>query len=306
MRLSRAAAEAAIEAEVARPLGIDVTAAAAGIRAAVDARMATVIRLHTIERGGDPQRFTLFAFGGAGPVHAYELARRVGMGRVICPPCAGVASAIGLAVAPPTAEAARSHHLRLGRDDAGAIGSLLAELEAEARAQLAHLGTDAPVDVRRVAELCYVGQGHRIAVAVPGWGDRFSDRLRVAFEDGYRRTYGRDLGARPVEALTWRVTVSIRGAIDLDLRLPASRPGMASKGRRPAFFGEAAHALDCLVLDRERLAPGESFAGPVIVEERESTTVVGPSGRLRVDQHLNLVVDIVAATAASGERGAAP
>ncbi|MBM3524531.1 MAG: hydantoinase/oxoprolinase family protein, partial [Alphaproteobacteria bacterium] len=295
MRLSREAAIAAIDAAIAGPLGLDVMAAAAGIRAAVDARMATAIRLHTIERGGDPRNHVLFAFGGAGPVHAYELARRVGMSRFVCPPHAGVASAVGLIAARPMAEAIRSHTLRLGRGDSDAVLRLLATLEDEALAELDHLPLNRlALERNRFAEMCYAGQGHRITVRVPDEAVSFEARLRESFEAAYRAINGRDLGSRPVEAMTWRVTLAAVG-VEPDSDPADGRHALVpagAKGRRRVYFAELDGMAECEVWDRIAMRPGQRLDGPVVVEERESTTVVGPSGRLTVDESSNLVIDI--------------
>jgi len=299
MTLSMAAARDAIATTVAGPLGVDVTSAAHGIVDFINSQMATAVRLHAIERGFDPSGFSLFAFGGAGPVHAYDLARRVGIPRVICPPHAGVASAIGLLLAVPAVEVSQSHYTRLDRIIASEVRGVVARLEEQARAQIARMQTGSAVKMRRAVEMRYAGQGHTVSVELPDTlQEPVAASLRAAFETTYKAMYGHTLADQSIEALTWRVWLeSERAHAGADVSQGVSEGGPPRKGLRQVFFFEAGRFLPCAVYERVRLPRGVEVQGPAIVEERECTLVIGPSGVGRVDDFLNLVMEIETRTA---------
>jgi N-methylhydantoinase A len=256
--------------------------------------------MHLAEKGRDPRRYTLVAFGGAGPVHAYDLARLLKMRRVLVPLGAGVASALGFLVAPPATDLVRSHVSRLERLDWAAVNALLAGMEEEGRALLLEAGA-APDEIRAApgADMRHVGQGFEIPVPLPAMALGAADlpAIREAFFAAYRERFGRAMEELPIEALSWRVALSAPGR---DIRMEgASRgaaeshadPRRAARGTREVLF-EGAGWLPCTVYDRYALAPGAAFAGPALVEERESTCVVGPGATVSVDAFRNLVIDL--------------
>jgi N-methylhydantoinase A len=299
MRLDVEAARDAIAREIAEPLDIDPLAAAWGIHQVVNENMANAARIHAVERGQDPRAYPLFAFGGAGPVHAYRVARALHSPRLIVPFGAGVTSAVGFLTAPLAFDFVRSYYGRLDALDWGHVEALFAEMEDEGRALLRRAGLrDAALSVAYTAELRYVGQGHEVTVGMP---DREASRLpveRIAalFEEAYRRLYGRTAPDNPVEALTWRVLVAgPRPVLPLD-RLAAGNgedveARDAIKGERAIYVPEEGAMVLAPVYDRYRLAPGAAFVGPAVVEERESTLVVGPGGRAVVDANFSVVVE---------------
>jgi N-methylhydantoinase A len=185
--------------------------------------------------------------------------------------------------------------VRLDSLDWTRANDLLAEMEAEGQALLAASGVPAEaITHRREADMRYVGQGHEIRVPLPAGplDETHTASLLSAFEAVYRELYERLGPPVPVEILNWRV-VSSGPRPDLRLQITATSSGEAHtalKGERPAYFPEASGFVSTPVYDRYRLAPGAAFDGPTIVEERESTVIVGPGGRCRVDEHHNLVV----------------
>ncbi len=307
MRLDIDAARYAIEERVARPLGLGLTEAAWGIHRVVNENMAAAARIHGIERGKDLRAYPLFAFGGAGPVHCWQVARILRVPRLLIPFGAGAISAFGLLAAPLAFDFVRTAREPLDRADWERVNRLYAEMEQEGRAILAASGMpEAEVTLRRSAEMRYVGQGHEVEVEVPL--GRFSPEilpiLTRNFEAAYRALYHRTPQGVAIEALNWRLMVSGPAP---DIRMPggggegpggqprlqqAFAPDDALKGRRPAFFAEAGGFVETSVYDRYRLGPGTGFNGPAIVEERESTAVIGPGGCCRVDTHFNLVVEL--------------
>jgi N-methylhydantoinase A len=294
MALDVDAARSAIGSLAAR-LGLDLAEAAAGVHQVVNENMAGAARMHAIERGRDLRRFALVATGGAGPVHAWGVARRLGIRRLVLPPSAGVASAFGMLTAPPAFDFARSLPAALGEVGWADVREAIAAMRAEGAAQLATAGVPADeVAVTVAADVRYRGQGEGVTVALGALLDRRpADHVREAFEAAYVRLYGRRPPGVEPEVLTWRVRVAgPRPA--LAGRLDGAAPGPARKGSRPAWSEERRAFVEAGVWDRYRLAPGARVAGPAVVEERESSAVIGVGGTGVIDGHGNLVVEVPA------------
>lgn len=296
-KIDLAAARRAIAERIAEPAGLSLEEAAWGIHQVVNEGMANAARIHTLERGKDPHRFPIFAFGGAGPVHGYRIAKALGSPALIVPFGAGVMSAVGFLTAPLAFDFVRSWPERLDALDWQKANALLAEMEAEGQALLEQSGV-APAHIRhqRVADIRYVGQGHEIQVPLPDGrldGESIPGILR-SFEETYRRLYERLSESVPVEIINWRV-ISSSPAPQVRLRAGEQEQSIAStarKGSRPAYFPELGGYVDTPVYDRYALTPGANFSGPAIVEERESTVIVGPDCRFRIDEQLNLIVEL--------------
>ena len=291
-RVRRAFAEG-----VAEALRLSPVEAALGVQRIVDETMAAATRMHLAEKGRDPRGYTLIAFGGAGPVHAWNLARLLKIRRVLVPLGAGVASALGFLVAPPATDMVRSHVGRLERLDWEVVNGLIAEMAAEGCALLAEAGADpASITLAPTADMRHVGQGFEIAVPLPATalGEADLPAIRRAFFDSYRTRFGRVVEDQPIEALSWRLACAAPGQ-DIRIRAPAGLAGSGDhpvpRGERPVTF-EGHGALPCPVYDRYALRPGMEFAGPALVEERESTCVVGPETRIAVDAQLNLLLEL--------------
>jgi N-methylhydantoinase A/oxoprolinase/acetone carboxylase beta subunit len=291
MRLDTEAALRAVTA-LGDQLGLDPTATAHGIFQVVNQGMISATRVHVAERGEDPRRYMLVAFGGAGPVHASAIVKALKAPGFICPPSAGVASALGFLTAPIAFDFARSFIGRLDRVDLATLDEVYRALEAEAVAVLrtADVAPDA-MTLTRSADLRHVGQGHEITVAL---GDQPLDaeRIRQAFYEEYERLFGhahRDVG---VELLTCRVRAS--GPIPrIELETPPPDPASAERARRGtrrAYFAETDGFVETAVYDRTRLAPGATIVGPAIVEEIDCTIVIPPGMHADVDRDANLVV----------------
>src|SRR5881628_49227 len=310
MRLDREAAHRVVGEHVARRLGLDVTGAAWGIHRVVNENMAAAARIHGIERGRDLRQYPLFAFGGAGPVHCWQVAKILKVPRILLPFGAGAMSAWGLLAAPLAFDFVRTVRARLDAADWAAINRLFAEMEDEGRALLTRAGVAAgKVTVARIAEMRYLGQGHEVEAAVPPGKLSAASlaKITASFEASYRALYHRLPQGVPIEALNWRVTVSgpapdvrlsgatrIGGAVGGDATSPPTSINKAVKTRRKAYFAEAAGFVDTPVYDRYALPPGFEFEGPVIIEERESTAVLGPGARCRVDERSTIIVEMPA------------
>ncbi|HVY15483.1 MAG TPA: hydantoinase B/oxoprolinase family protein [Rhodopila sp.] len=296
MALDVGAARAAI-ARLAGPLGLSVEQAAWGIHKVVVEAMADAARVYLVERGKDPRRYAMVGFGGAGPAHAAEVARALGMSELVVPPASGAASALGFLAAPLSASRVRSRLMRLGQSaDLAEVETVLRALEAEARTELAAGGVADVARVERSADMRLAGQMHEISVPLPDAALAADSlpALEAAFEAAYTARYAALQPGATIEAVNFRVTVTGPTPV-LTLHEPGDAAQAARKGERQAWFGEG--FVTTPVYDRYALAPGSEIAGPAIVEEREATTVVAPGDTLRVDAAGNLRIAIGAASA---------
>ncbi len=291
MRLDVDAARAAM-ARLGDGLGLGLEETAAAVHRVVNENMASAARMHAIERGRDIRRCTFVATGGAGPVHAWGVARNLGIRKLVFPPSAGVASAFGMLTAAPGFELARSLPSPLASTPWREVRAAIRELAAQGTRQLVDTGVPRrEVRVELAADVRHRGQGDPITVELgAGLGHDPARQVEDAFERTYVRLYGRRPPGVESEVMTWRVRVA--GPLPtLDVKL-RTRPGaQARKGARRVWFEETGR-VQTAVYDRYLLAPGDTFTGPAVVEERESTMVIGPGATARVDPVGNLVVEV--------------
>jgi N-methylhydantoinase A/oxoprolinase/acetone carboxylase beta subunit len=302
MPLDRHAAEVAMK-NLGQRLGQSAIDTAWAVHKLVNEHMAAAVRIHTIERSQDPRRYALLAFGGGGPVHAAGVARILSVPRVICPPAAGVASAIGLLVAPPSLEMARSYPVVLDHLDWSEITELYRELEEQARVSLAEAGVPPEeITFERQVDGRFVGQLHEMSIPLPQPSPDTKpairvDELKQTFFERYQARYKHLPRGMAVELLSWRLTArGPRPPVEFHSRAngPADATS-AMKGSRSVYFGQATgtvSAVEAAVYDRYALHPGMHLHGPAIVEERESTVVVAPGMQASVDVYQNLVVHL--------------
>jgi N-methylhydantoinase A len=292
MRLDVGGATAALE-RLGADLGLSGAQTAAAIHRVVNENMASAARMHAIERGRDLRRCTFVATGGAGPVHAWGVARNLGIGRLVFPPSAGVASAFGMLTAAPGFELARSLPSPLGETPWREVRRALKEMIWEGTRQLTATGVPKDrISVEVVADVRHRGQGDAIPVELgAGLGDDPIRQVEDAFAAAYVLLYDRRPPGVEAEVMTWRVRLA--GPLpELNVRARRAPGGGAHKGSRRVWFAETDRYTDTAVYDRYRLGPGDVFSGPAVVEERESTMVVGPGAEVRVDRVGNLVVAV--------------
>jgi N-methylhydantoinase A len=300
------AARDAVE-RLAGRIGLSPTDTAWGIHDVVNENMAGAARVHVAERGRDPRDYALLCTGGAGPVHAYYVAKKLGLARVICPPAAGVASALGLLVAPARVDRVATVGIRLDRGNVAELEAAFQRLEREARAVLADTGLRLETaTVRRLADGRFMGQGFDLVVALPDGpydaGEATRARLRAAFENAYREKFSLTPPDVSVEFINVRVAVRapVAGA-DVVVKGPiGGGAASAVKGTRPAYFPEAGGFVPTIVYDRYRLRAGDELSGPAVVEEEGSTLVVGPGGRATVAASGNMVLTLRETAAGGG------
>ncbi|HWI38654.1 MAG TPA: hydantoinase/oxoprolinase family protein [Burkholderiales bacterium] len=299
MWLDAAGARRALGEHVAKPLKLDVEQAALGVYEVVNENMANASRVQAVERGHDPSGHVLVAFGGAGPVHAWGVAQKLGVRTVVIPPSPGVGSAFGLLLAPRALQLARTYIGTLDSLDWKRVQQAYDEMVAEAMEALAQAGVQrSAARFMRSADMRYLGQRKEITVEVSA--ERFEPRragaLREAFESRYESIYHRRHEGHPVEVLCWRLEA--RGPQTMELPSKPTRSSSAKakpRSRRPMLFAGWTRHRVCPVYSRYELAAGAKLRGPAVIEEDESSTVVGPGGSASVDGFGNLIISVPAA-----------
>ncbi|MGK7862968.1 hydantoinase/oxoprolinase family protein [Falsiroseomonas sp. E2-1-a4] len=275
----------ALDAHVGAKLGLAPEMAGLGVVEMVDENMANAARVHAIESGKGYDGRGIIAFGGGGPVHGYRVAEKIGVDRVLVPSGAGVGSAIGFLRAPVGYEVVKSLYQRFRTFDVNAVNALLAEMSAEASRVVAEGSFGAPTEEHRIAFMRYVGQGHEINVALPSRPLTVQDvaEIRAAYDAEYTRFYDRPVPGSDVEILSFAVTVAtVADAVEPVAPVtdaPAPAPIRVQQVRDTATGKVAAWK----VYDRAEMPVGATVPGPCIVSEDETSTLVGPGWRCRVD-----------------------
>jgi len=285
LALDTAAAQAALQGTIGDRLQLSAELAALGVSEMVDETMANAARVHAIESGKETASRTLIAFGGAAPLHAARLAEKLGIDHVLVPINAGVGSAVGFLRAPFAYEIVRSQLQRLGSFDAEAANRLIAEMRAEAGAIVRRGAGDSALVEQRAAFMRYRGQGHEIAVPLPikAYGERDGAALLAFFEDAYRGLYSRTIPGVEVEILSWVMTVAAP-VEDAAESAAAERPHQAAPRSRRAIFDPATgEAIEVPIYWRNDLAPGARLAGPAVIAEDETSTVVSGLFEAHID-----------------------
>jgi N-methylhydantoinase A len=286
MTLDAAGAKRAIAERIGEKLHLAVEHAALGISEVVDENMANAARVHGIESGKDLRPRTLIAFGGAAPLHAARIAEKLGIGRVLIPAHASVGSAVGLLRAPVAYEVVRSRLMRLESFDAAAANQLIAEMRAEAEVIVRRGAPDAALTERRSALMRYRGQGHEIAVMLPVRDFTAADRptIRKLFEDAYSRLYSRHIPGVEIEILSWVIAVGAPAEGELAVATQTNTMTPKPSTRRQVFDPASGEYLDVPIYWRPELKPGAYIAGPAVIAENDTSTVVGPLFDAQIDR----------------------
>ena len=288
MRLDRARAAVAMQ-PIAAHLRCSIADAARAVIRLVESGMINALKLVTVQRGHDPRDLTLVASGGGGPMHAAELGRELGVRRVVVPRHAGLFSAWGMLAARPRLDLRRTRFLPVSPAMPDIARAVFAELQAEAAA---HFAGSAARDMAfaLAIDMRYAGQEHSVAVSVDPATLSVAG-LMAAFHAAHRRAYTFDLPDTPAELVTFHLAAEL-DAPRVDLPLLAARGTVADArlGERAVLFTELPAPLSTPVYDRDALPPGAMLAGPALVEEATSTTLVLPDQTLQVDPHGLLVI----------------
>ncbi len=285
-------------ADMGKQLGIEPMATAEGIIRIINAKMEEGIREVSTERGYDLRNFVLVAFGGAGPVHAARLAADLGMSKVVVPPMPGVSSALGLIMADPRRDFVRSRLTDLEQLGASELGSIFEALRDQAVSEFKADGFDEDsIGCSFSVDLRYQGQGYELNVSA-GENVNLSAQaiadIRERFDLAHEQLFGHSAKTEPVEAVNYRVRATVRvPKFSMKRHERASGSADSAKiGEREVYFDRASGMTPTPVYERTLLAPGHEVAGPAIVEQLDSTTVVYPGQQALVDDYGNLIISI--------------
>ncbi|MGE0718322.1 MAG: hydantoinase/oxoprolinase family protein [Alphaproteobacteria bacterium] len=289
LKLDPALARKAVEETVAGPLGLTLEQAATGIHRVINGQMAEGIRLVSIRRGIDPRGYTLVPLGGGGGLHATALADELGMKRVLVPLYPGVLSACGLLSAPTEHEVSTGFHRVLQETRVEDMATTFAELDERCGRLMAGEVLAQPPQVRHFADLCYVGQSYYLEIAVDELGPGTLAAMHRDFLEAHDRIYGHASDS-PVRIANLRTVHRSDAGRDLLAAPYVPKAGPALKGRRPILVPDVGETLEATVWERAALQPGTEIAGPAIIEQMDTTTLVGPGWTGRVEADGNLIL----------------
>jgi N-methylhydantoinase A len=297
MRLDRSAAERALREKVAQPLAVNLERAAAGMLQVATAAMANAVRHVTLERGLDPRDFTLVAYGGGGPLHAASVAKELSIGKIIIPNAPGHFSALGMLMADLRRDYVQTLFERMDDLEMFQLEDQFQKLEAEGRQALDAAGI--PPDrivFERAADMRYVGQEHAVAVRMPASAGDESARgeIKRRFDDAHELRYSHSAPEESADIVSLRV--SAIGRLEKPQLAQIAHgeknpPADSRRGARTVLF-EGTGAREAPVYDRAKLLQGNIIAGPAIIEEVASTTVVEPGGTVTVNQFGHLIMQL--------------
>jgi N-methylhydantoinase A len=305
MQLDLAAADRAMRTDIAKPLGMNSTEAASGILRIAAAAMSHAVRGVTTDRGLDTGAFpTMFAYGGAGPLHASMVARELRMPHVVIPRAPGHFSAFGMLLADFRRDLVRSHFITLAELSLPQLEQWFSDLEAQGLQTLeeADVG-ERRIMLRRHLDMRYIGQEHAVTVEIPASAFRRKSLagIKAVFDEAHRERYGRGSPEEPAEIVSLRSTIigvlkkPVLEKIAIGTRVP---PAAAKRGQRQVYF-EPQGWLPTPVYAREALRANNRLVGPALIEEHASTTVVQPGDRLHVDAYGNLHIAIALGASSS-------
>lgn len=289
MRLDKEAARRGIEEKIAKLLGVPFIQAVWGIHDLINETMAAAAKTHIAEKGGNPKVATVAAFGGAGPVHAFGLARKLQSPGIIVPPNAGVGSAMGFFTAPRAFDLVRSHKVSLSQADFHEIEKIFKQMESEGAKILQKENDTENISFARSVDARFIGQGAETDVPIPerDFSRVKKETVRQRFDEIYEKLYGRTYPDAALEFINFKVRAGLPERL---LQLPrlekrAQTTAEAIKGRRPAFSGLLKEFIPFTVYDRYKLFPGAKLSGPAIIEEKEATVIVGEDSTAAVDDY---------------------
>jgi N-methylhydantoinase A len=279
LRLEVGAADAALARSIGSPLKLESPWHAAGVSEIVEENMTNAARVHAIERGKVIGRYAMIAFGGGAPLHAGRLAEKLGVSKVVVPVGASVGSAIGFLRAPVAFEVVRSLRVALSRFDPPQVNELLRASATRATEVVRKAVPQGTLSVRRAVDARYIGQGHELTLALPegDLGTVDASRLRAQFEQLYQTVYGVTMPDQDVELVTWSVTVSSERELPASRKPVQNRATSARHAKRSVYEPALGRTTEFAVYQRNDLAPGDELAGPALIEEPQTTTVVPAS-----------------------------
>ena len=296
IKLDFEAAKKAFE-DISKKLNISISEAAWGVHEIVNENMANAAKIHATERGKDVRSFTMVAFGGAGPVHSHKLSKLMGISSLVIPPYAGVTSAFGFLCAPLCFDFVSTYRSNIKNIKWEKTKNILNNMKQNGLDILLEAGIKRKdIKYELNCDMRYVGQSHEINVKIP-----FSiiennnvEKFKINFEKEYLRQFSKKSSNMSIEVLNWRIIASSKyPSLKIDsLNKTGNINNSCLKGYRKVYFRENKKYLNTPVYDRYNLSYGTIIKGPAIIEEHESTTVIGPKSILKVDSSLNLNIKI--------------
>jgi N-methylhydantoinase A len=293
IKLDVAAAERAIEDQIATPLGMDKIQAAAGIVRIAESNMLGSMRISSVERGYDPRDFTTVAYGGAGPLVASSLARELGSPSVIIPPHPGIFSAIGMLYSDIRLDLSATFMGRLESIRLDELDNAFETLEKRAGSTLKR-SFEGRVTFSRSADIRYVGQNYEVTTPVPARPLTEEKRGVIAenFNKEHWRFYGHFKPDEPTEMQTIRVAAVGASTAPARKKIGTKTFESALKGERDVFFEESNGSLSTSIYDREKLGAGTGIKGPAVIEEMDSTIVVRPKQAATLNEFGDVMIKV--------------
>lgn len=295
MKLNRPKAERLLEEKIARPLGLSLLEAADGILKIINAKMEEAIKAVSSQRGYDIRDFTLVAFGGGGPMHAGRIALDLGIPSLLIPFAPGVTSALGLLMSDVKHDYVRSKLAPLKEVGLEEVNRLFSQLIEQAKTDLRSEGfNDNEMALQPFLDLRYAGQGYELTVPSPMSPLKAADLdlMRQRFDSQHEQAHGHKAESEPVELVSLRL-VSV-GLVPQAKLSPVKSRGKeldaAKTGKRKIFFGKEHGSLNCRIYSRDLLEPDHKIAGPAVIEQMDTTTVIHPEQEATVDSYRNMIV----------------
>jgi N-methylhydantoinase A len=295
MDLAAEKTRSVFEAELADPLGLSITEAAWRVFEVVNENMATAFRRYAASRGIDTRGLDMVALGGAGPSHAFRVARKLDIDEVVCPYGAGVGSSIGLTEAPRMYEASATNQALLATLSADDFREQFATLQDEAASVLERAGIDtAAAEVALSLDMRHIDQGHEIKVPLKGYGieDVTPEAVEEAFARTYEETFNRETLEYPIEVLTYRLELSEQSEGEDTAQLATPQGTDRQPGTRDVYFGRETGYVETTIHRWDELDPGWSEDGPVVVEADQTTVVADPDAQLTVTEDYDIVIEL--------------
>ncbi len=299
MVLNQEQTEAMMEEKIARPLGLSQTEAAEGIIRVINTKMAHAIRALTVERGLHPNEFTLVTFGGAGPMHACELAREMEIPQVVVPVASGQFSALGIGLSELRQDFSRPVIRPLNTIDIKEVREILAGLKEEASETFSRQGVQAEeLDIQLSADIRYLGQEYTVTVPITSEKDKLEEEwqeLAATFDEFHQRMYGHSAEGEAKELINLRLKATAevsRVKLEERSRGEETPPAASHLGELKTYFTAQKEFLSTSCYKRELLQPGNKISGPAIIEEFGSTAVLPPGWSLEVDSYGNLILTL--------------
>ena len=297
MFINKEKAEQIIEAKIAKPLKIETIDAAWGIHELVNERMASAVKMQMSQRGLDHRNFTLFASGGAGPVHAFRLARKVGLQKIICPPASSLSSTLGMLTVPLKVDLVHTMVTPLDKVELKQINKLFEEKEKECIQLLSKSGEiPKKIRIKRLADISFEGQGSSIAVQIPDGKltpNHFKE-IEANFREQYISEHGSAIEKVKLQVFSWRIFgYGEEPKIDFQFsHKKNTSKNMPIKNQRRIYLPETKGFRKVNVYDRYQLKYGQIYKGPALLEEPMTTTVIGPRSRFTMDKKYNVIITL--------------